>query len=353
LSNPSLRLGYTITSFTTGNDDPWAGLLLQSDGKIVVTGARGDRHLVAVRYSPDGVLDATFGNGGIADLGDSGTRSVAALQADGKILVVDGPNSVVRVTRLNINGSFDATFGSGGRITFNASGSKRGLTVGWAVATQRVPATTGEERIVVAGYSGDGGNGGSLWTVMRFRSNGATDTNFSTNGVVTTTFSGLGDRALGVKIDSSNRIVTAGLISLNGPCGTYVADYAVVRYTQDGQIDGSFGGGKQIIDVYGGRDDNTSLALQVDGKVLIYGSAASSDDSENQIALVRLNTDGSRDASFGLQGNGVVTLDGYGSGTHAYANLAVSPVDGKIVVAGATNLATPSPFSIFVARYLP
>jgi hypothetical protein len=97
------------------------------------------------------VLDSTFGSGGIVDFGSSGSRSSVALQSDGKILVIDGPNSLLRVTRLNTNGSLDSTFGSGGQITVNASGSKRGLTVGWSVAIQRMPAVTGEERIVVAG----------------------------------------------------------------------------------------------------------------------------------------------------------------------------------------------------------
>jgi uncharacterized delta-60 repeat protein len=106
---------------------------------------------------------------------------------------------------------------------------------------------------------------------VRFRSNGTLDTSFGSSGVLKTAFSGLGDRALGVNIDSSNRIVVAGLISLNGPCGSYVADYAVVRYTEDGTVDSSFGGGKQIIDIYGGRDDQTSMALQTDGKILIFG----------------------------------------------------------------------------------
>lgn len=356
LLNAGLRRGYTITSLSSGYDD-LEGLAFQADGKIIVngtrgvdTGTRGESHNVVVRYTSDGLLDTTFGSSGIADVGAGNARSAVALQSDGKIVVVDGS----RVSRFNTDGTFDSTFGSGGQITVNASGSKRGLTsFGWDIATQRVPAITGEERILVTGYTVSGVSEPSIWTLMRFRSNGAADTSFGSNGIVKTTFSGLGDRALDVAIDSSNRIVAAGLISLNGPCGAYVADYAIVRYSEVGTLDGTFGGGKQIIDVYGGRDADTSLAIQTDGRIVIGGSSASSDDAVDHIALGRLNPDGTRDSSFGVLGNGVVTLDAYGFDTLAYGNLALSPVDGKIVIAGATTLAAPSPFNILVARYVP
>ena len=354
--NAGLRRGYAVTSLSTGYDNLWA-LALQPDGKIIVngtrgvdTGTRGESHNVVVRYTSDGVLDTSFGSSGVVVVGAGSAKSGVVLQEDGKIVVVDGS----RVTRLTPNGAFDSTFGSGGQTTVNASGSKRGLTsLNWGIAIQRVPAITGEERIVVSGYTVSSPNDLSIWTLMRFRSNGTADTSFGSNGIVKTTFSALGDRALDVAIDSSNRIVTAGVISLNGPCDTYAADYAVVRYAENGTIDGSFGGGKQIIDVYGGRDWDTSLAIQTDGRIVIGGSSASSDDAVDHIALVRLNPDGTRDSTFGLLGNGIVTLDAYGFDTLAYGNLTLSPVDGKIVIAGATTLAAPSPFSILIARYLP
>ena len=353
--NAGLRRGYTITSLSTGSDYLEA-LAVQPDGKIIVNGTRGvdtgtrrgESHIVVVRYTSNGVLDTTFGSSGIVDVGAGSARSAVALQEDGKIVVVDGS----RVSRFNTNGTFDFTFGSSGQITVNASGSNGGFTsFGWDIVMQRVPAITGEERILLTGYSGSGGP--SVWTLMRLRSNGAADTSFGSNGIAKTTFSGLGDRALDVAIDSSNRIVAAGLISLNGPCGTYVADYAVVRYSEAGALDASFGGGKQIIDVYGGRDWETSVAIQTDGRIVIAGSSYSSDGKAGHIALVRLNGDGTRDSTFGLLGNGVVTLDAYGFDTHAYANVALNPSDGKIVIAGVTNPVAAGPLEILVARYLP
>jgi uncharacterized delta-60 repeat protein len=190
---------------------------------------------------------------------------------------------------------------------------------------------------------------------MRFRSNGATDTSFGSSGIVKTYFSGFGDGARKVQIDSTNRIVVAGITnSANTVCGSYVGDFAVVRYTQDGSIDGSFSGGRQIVDIYGGSDGLYGLALQADGKILIFGQGRSADNTVTNFALVRFNVDGSRDSAFGLLGNGVVTTDLYGTESWGLGGIAVQPTDGKIVAAGAAYLGPNfTQGEIVVARYLP
>ncbi len=340
--NPPLRRGYTVTAVTIGSDNPY-GLVLQPDGKIVVSGAAGGEGVVA-RYNFDGSLDSGFGSGGIAHLGSGAPSHDVTLQSDGKIVVGGAAGAGFALARLNANGSLDSSFGFGGQVSVNPS-----------LAIQRVPAITGEERIILAGWSTLSSNDNSDWTVMRFRSNGATDTSFGTSGIVKTAFSGFGDQARRVRIDSNNRIVAAGIIrSASSTCGSYVIDSAVVRYAQDGGLDGSFSGGRQIVDVYGGEDALYGLALQVDGKILISGTANSSDNTVHHFALVRLNIDGSRDASFGLLANGVVTTDLYGLGSYAFGGVAVQPSDGKIVVAGGAYLVPPhSQGDIVVARYWP
>ena len=107
-------------------------ILLQSDGKIVAPGARlsGDPANVAtgialVRYDSDGSLDARFGTGGIASTPiESGTVAFppdasnpgsAALQSDGKILVLGYSGRCV-LARFNPNGTLDGSFGAAGRI---------------------------------------------------------------------------------------------------------------------------------------------------------------------------------------------------------------------------------------------
>jgi uncharacterized delta-60 repeat protein len=106
------------------------GVTLQSDGKIVVTGActgtDGANDMLVARFNTNGTLDTSFGGGiGYVRLDGPGSASgeggfdVAIQPADGKIVVVGttsvagGPSSVM-VARFNVDGTPDATFAAGG-----------------------------------------------------------------------------------------------------------------------------------------------------------------------------------------------------------------------------------------------
>ena len=72
----------------------------------------------------------------------------------------------------------------------------------------------------------------------------------------------------------------------------------VGRFNQDGSVDNSFGsnGGTQV-SVISGRDQyGYGVSLQADGKILLVGDMIN--DSNNDIAVARLNYDGSLDTTF-------------------------------------------------------
>ena len=224
---------------------------------------------------------------------------------------------------------------------------------------QRVPAVTGEERIVLAGSSKTSSGDNPDWTLMRLKSNGAIDTSFGSGGVVKTPFFGHRDEVHAITIDYNNRILAAGNIATVSidSCGTYVIDYAVVRYNENGTLDLSFGGGKQTVDFYGGRDEASyEVAVQSDNKIvgLVWPQALGSGGiSIMNFGLVRFNADGSRDTSFGLLGNGLVTTDFFGYSDVPSA-IALQPSDGKIITVGSTAVVSGGPLSdTVVARYLP
>jgi len=111
-----------------------------------------------------------------------------------------------------------------------------------------------------------------------------------------------------------------------------VNDYDIVlaRYNIDGSLDTSFGaGGKVIMNVEGSDDYASSVAIQPDGKIVLFGSS-----------LIRFNADGSPDTSFGV--NGIAT-------TRGGADAALQ-ADGKIVTVGTTQ--SPAAPAFTVARYL-
>jgi uncharacterized delta-60 repeat protein len=128
--------------------------------------------------------------------------------------------------------------------------------------------------------------------------------------------------------DNSTNAVVARLKadgSLDTAFGTGVGDG-----TPDGVVGVSFGNGNDVAN---------SVALQSDGKIVLVGTTTATDDSTN-IAVARLNDDGTLDSAFGadtLDGtpDGVVGLS-LGTGNDVGTAIVVQ-ADGKILVAGYTT----------------
>jgi uncharacterized delta-60 repeat protein len=122
-------------------------VLVQPDRKIVVAGnTAGLEKTTVTRLMPNGALDTTFGTGGTTTIDFGSLADIAggaALQADGKIVVVGYSQDLedVTVARLNPNGSPDPTFGTAGKATVDFGAA----TFGFAVALAP------SKRIVVAG----------------------------------------------------------------------------------------------------------------------------------------------------------------------------------------------------------
>jgi uncharacterized delta-60 repeat protein len=289
---------------------------IQNDGKAVVsviTHNGIDNDFAVLRYNIDGSLDNSFGNGGkmIVDLHDDIAFSIA-IQSDGKILIAGGGNGgEFAVVRFNTNGTLDTGFNGTGYV-FTSIGS--GADTGWKVAVQ------GDGKIVVAGVSSNGSN--TDCAVVRYNSNGTLDPTFNGTGKVVTDFAGSDDVGYGLGLQSDGKIVVSGSTG-NGSN----RDFALVRYNTDGSLDTSFGGtGKVVTDIGGNDDWGVRMALQNDGKILMTGHSFTG--PRRDLALVRYNTDGSLDASFG--GTGKLTA-AIGNGDSIGHRVAVQS-DGRIVV---------------------
>jgi len=96
-----------------------------------------------------------------------------------------------------------------------------------------------------------------------------------------------------------------------------------------GDFDSSFGNGGKVIYRISDREDSFhTVAIQPDNKIVVAGK-----NGGNNLIVMRYNTNGAIDTSFAS--NGVFTLSSF---SQSYGNAVVLQNDGKIVVTGFTNL---------------
>ena len=393
--NPSNRLGTVMTN-TDGNIPSSADMehannvAIQADGKIVVAGATGEydaTDFALVRYNGDGSLDTTFGpaQAGIVITDFSGVgndASTVAIQSDGKLVVAGwAKNSSggqdLAVARYDTYGNLDPAFGSGGKTTVSGACIGQGLAIdtnsnivvmgggGAGLCAARLTATgsldtsfgTGGVASVSPSARGGGGYTGTLqpdgkivvvgnanskftgsdFAVARFTSSGALDTTFGAGGVAIADFFKYSDNPRGVAIDANNNIVVAGSIRTSNEYWSS-ADFGLARFTPTGQLDTAFGtSGKVHADFYGSWDEGYAVGVQADGKIVAAGFAENgpvmSSTAPMYFAMVRYNTDGTLDTSFGCAGTGKVTTNAGGHDNYAYG-VALDGVDYKIILAG-------------------
>jgi len=154
---------------------------------------------------------------------------------------------------------------------------------------------------------------------------GQLDPSFGSGGTAITQFPSSYSGARAVAVQADGRIVAAGFAHTDN---SILSDFAVVRYDSSGALDPTFGGAGLVRTDFAGRyDEALAVAVQPDGRIVVAGS--SSDASGRDMAVARYNPDGTPDASF--DGDGLALVDLGGEST-AEA-VAVQP-DGRVVLAG-------------------
>jgi uncharacterized delta-60 repeat protein len=133
-------------------------------------------------------------------------------------------------------------------------------------------------------------------SVVAFAQAGQLDTTFANKGIFSDNFSGATGAAAAVALQSDGKIVIGGQ---TGPINSTSGKGIVVRLNTNGTLDNSFGSHGSVSIRFGAINDLlTGLAIQADGKIVVAGSGFAGGSGQ----LVRLNTDGSFDPSFGSEG---------------------------------------------------
>jgi uncharacterized delta-60 repeat protein len=317
--DPSFGSGGKVVTAVGGHIQIAFALALQADGKLVATGNGGD-DFATVRYNPDGSLDSTFGSSGevVTVFGGWGGARTIALQPDGRTIVggiSGGPDNWHAVmARYLTDGSLDPTFGSGGMVSSQVGGTEIRLL--------------GDGKILAVGLPGPT-PAGFDFAVARFNADGTVDASFGTAGVATTGIAGSYDQASTLVVQPDGKIVAVGNSVVAGQ-----PELALARFLPNGSLDTSLNGGKVVTDL-GGINDSTSgidVILQTDGKIVV--STCTNCYSAGDFALVRYNSDGTQDMTFGTGGR--VTTD-FSGGEDRSGALVVQP-DGKLTAAGRAQI---------------
>lgn len=260
----------------------------------------------------NGVLDLSFGVGGIAYYQPVGGAFPIALEAstEGRIAVAgytwnNGYDSFT--TMLTEDGSLESGFG-GGLVVTDIGQLDNGAS---AVVIRP------DGRVLTAGYSTDFNEDFAL---IQYLPDGSPDPAFGDNGTVSTEFSLPDDRARAMALQADGRCVVGGSSSL----GTTA--FIVARYTTTGELDPTYGdNGTVLLDGIGAVKD---MVVQPDGRLLVL--AEHPFGLYLNFCVIRLDEDGAMDTSFGTDGIMYGELaPPYGFG----GQLALAP-DGHIVVAG-------------------
>ncbi|WP_379969626.1 T9SS type A sorting domain-containing protein [Epilithonimonas sp. UC225_85] len=331
--NPGKGFGASVTSFQQ-----------QSDGKLMTGGSysvfnNNVKHYIS-RINLDGTLDTTFNPGYAAD----GTIRNIAVQTDKKIIIVGNFNSFNdsqnnRVARIDADGNVDNTLqvGVGADLTIRAAAvqSDNKIIVGGDFSTFNTIAKSYLVRISSAGsidndfkigygptdpvrdilIQPDGKilvcgdftvfNTKTANRILRLNTDGTIDTSFQP-------LSGANNAIYAMKLQPDNKILISGNFT------TYdgVSRNRLARINVDGTLDTSFAVGT------GANNTVSSMVIQADGKIVIGGNFTTF-NGVTSTRVARVNTNGSRDASF------TATV-----GANASVETLVMQENGKVLIGG-------------------
>jgi uncharacterized delta-60 repeat protein len=373
--------GIVVTDLTT-QVDAIGDLVVRDNGKIVASGIGGN-FIIITQYLADGTLDNSFGNNGkvVTNFRSSfqnGAFSPIAIQTDGKILLlcqnfIQNVNNFI-LTRYNANGTLDTSFGTNGIVNnsqFNGFGNSRNITDMDLLSDGKIIVTvsTYNNQILLYRFNSDGtldltfglngissitvpvdytyfnsidtsinANGNIVlltsisdsmyndinFAIVQLNPDGIINNDFGNNGIV---IGDLGttqqDSPRNIRLQDNGKIIVSGFTT--GSNGKFV----VIQHNSDGTLDTTFNTtGVTSISTGGSYRTLVDLLLDSDGKIVVAGSVG------DDFACMRLNGDGTIDASFGL--NGLYKKD-FGNSSYDYGTKICQQSDGKYVIGGYTS----------------
>jgi uncharacterized delta-60 repeat protein len=179
--------------------------------------------------------------------------------------------------------------------------------------------------------------------IIRYNDNGTLDSTFSNDGILTLSFSSGNDNCFGVSVQPDGKMVFIGTAYLTSSTNQISA----ARLNIDGSLDNTFSDdGIQLIGSGNNMDWGSDLVIQPNGKILIAGMTAP--QGYTDFSLVRLESNGNLDASFGIGGFVSTPLNTDSDSPSAM----VLQNDGKVILVGQVSYESIDAVKLTAVRYL-
>ncbi|MDP1847007.1 MAG: delta-60 repeat domain-containing protein [Solirubrobacteraceae bacterium] len=371
-AQPPANADGTFPATPGGNQEVARGVVVQSDGKIVVTGQAEtpaspapfdtrDVDVYAVRFNADGTLDTTYGGSdspdpapaGVSRInmtdGDSAANTLLSDNAWGAVInpddtvVIEASRGVdigadpaktdrdLAMIKLDTDGDLDTSFngGAGGVPGISIAGNTfEGTPLN---DNARRPKLDGD-KIVAASYGAATGITNKP-AVYRFLPDGALDTSYSGDGIATGEPLGpqpAFSEAYDVGVQEGGRYVLTGYGNTATPGST--VDMVSYRFTAAGDLDPTYGsGGATRYDAGLGLEDRgRDINVTSEGRIVIAGSSATA-AGDLIAAVYLLRPNGKFETTFGVGGAMKVDMGGT---VDAFFGLSDTLSDTRATVAG-------------------
>lgn len=267
-------------------------------GKVGVLPGNGDGTFAAPIFTVTGGATNEFLTAG--DFNNDGKGDVATTNRDsGSISVLLG----------NGNGTFSSvtTFASGTKpLEITTADINRDGNLDLVAANQGATSTTGSVAVFL-------GNGNGFLPPNQFASAATYASGIFPFAVAAGEFN-LTEGAPDVLVTNFDGAATSAVTLATNDSAVGTSDFALVRYNTDGSLDTTFGQGGKVhigfnLDNGGTNEERAfSVGLDATGKVIVAGYAQTG-TQDFEIAVARLNANGTMDTTFGASHNGKVFFE--------------------------------------------
>jgi uncharacterized delta-60 repeat protein len=317
-------VGYLIYDAGIVNDEYGYDVAIDSEGRILVTGSinnGSDNDMVLMRYTSAGVLDPSFGSGGIVTA--TGTLAGAdegkgiAIDSNGKILVAGTSYNTTTLSdmtiwRYNSDGTLDTSFAGSGVVTHDGDpGNPNSTAYAYGIAIDD------NGNIFTTGSIDSVSTDMAIW---KYKPDGTLETAFDSDGLQSHDSAGsdYSDYGRAIAVDANGKVLIVG----TGVQGEALNDVVVWKYdAATGQLDPDFNpsgassahpnddSGFFAFDL-SNNDSGNGVAIDADNNIVVVSTS-----NNSSMFILRITPAGALDTSFNSSGFVVVTGSISGSST--------------------------------------